>query len=170
MEQSFIFLKPDAVRRGLCGEIIERFERAGLVVTAMRLMQLTEEQADKFYPNDKEWLTMLTKKVKEAFAARGESFDKDELAHGKQVKAYLVKYVTSGPVLAVMLEGNDAIKITRKLIGSTDAAASAPGTIRGDYGNDSVYMATKEKRANMNLIHAAGDEKEAKAQIKMIFG
>ena len=157
MERNLIFIKPDAVKRGICGEIIERFERAGLKVTAMRMLWLTKQQADRFYPNDKEWLMMLSTKVQEAFARKGKKFNRPALVYGKQVKGYLIDYVTSGPVLAFVLEGNEAISISRKLVGATDASASPAGTIRGDYGSDSLYTANIEKRANRTLIHAAGN-------------
>ncbi len=170
MEKTLIFIKPDAVKRGLCGEIILRFERAGLKLTEMRFLMLTKRQADSLYPDDKEWLLMLSKKVEEAFARKGKRFGMPGLAYGRRVKGYLVDYVTSGPVLAFVAEGNEAISVSRKLVGSTDASVAAPGTIRGDYGNDSLYAANMEKRANMTLVHAAGTPKEARDQIKMIFG
>ena len=170
MEKNLLFIKPDAVKRGICGEIISRFERAGFKITAMRFLWLTKAQADRFYPNDKEWLIMLSKKTAEAFTRRGKKFNKVGLAYGRQVKRYLIDYITSGPVLAFVIEGNDAIAVSRKLLGSTDASASAPGTIRGDYCSDSMYAATMEKRANKTLVHAAGNAKEARNQIRLIFG
>jgi nucleoside-diphosphate kinase len=170
MEKTLIFIKPDAVKRGICGEIIGRFERVGLKVASMRLLWLTKQQADKFYPNDKEWLAMLATKVQEAYASKGKKFNRPALAYGKQVKRYLIDYVTSGPVLAFILEGNEAISISRKLVGSTDPSAAPAGTIRGDYCSDSLYAANVEKRACRTLMHAAGNAKEARDQIKLIFG
>lgn len=170
MEKTLIFIKPDAVKRGICGEIIEKFERAGLKVTSMRMLWLTRQQAEKFYPNDREWLMMLSTKVQEAFARKGKKFNRPGLAYGRQVKRYLIDYVTSGPILAFAAEGNEAISVSRKMVGPTDASVSPAGTIRGDYGSDSLYAANMEKRANRTLIHAAGTRKEAAAQIKLIFG
>ena len=170
MERNLIFIKPDAVKRGICGEIIERFERAGLKPTDMRMLWLTNQQADRFYPNDREWLMMLSTKVQEAFARKGKKFSRPGLAYGKRVKRYLIDYVTSGPVLAFVLEGNEAISISRKLVGPTDPSVAPAGTIRGDYCSDSLYTANMEKRAEKTLIHAAGDAKEARDQIKLIFG
>ena len=170
MEKNLIFIKPDAVKRGICGEIIQRFERAGLKVTAMRMLWLTKQQADRFYPSDKEWLLTLSRKVEEAFELKGKKFKRPGIAYGRQVKGYLIDYITSGPVLAFVVEGNEAISITRKLAGATDTSVADPGTIRGDYGSDSLYTANMEKRANRTIVHVAGTAKEANGQIKMIFG
>lgn len=170
MEKNLIFIKPDGVKRGICGEIIQRFERTGLKITEMRMLWLTKQQADRFYPNDKEWLLMLSNKVTEAFALKDKKFKRPGLAYGRQVKRYLIDYVTSGPVLAFVVEGNEAISVTRKLTGATDASIASPGTIRGDYGSDSLYTANMEKRANRTIVHVAGTAKEASDQIKMIFG
>ncbi len=170
MERNLLFVKPDAVKRGISGEFIERFERAGFKIVAMRMIWLTKQQASTFYSNDREWLEMLATKVEEAFARKGKKFSKNKLQYGKQVKKYLIDYVTSGPVIAFVIEGNEAIMISRKLIGSTDSSMSPPGTIRGDYCNDSLFAANMEKRAALTLIHAAGTKKEAADQIKVIFG
>ena len=170
MERTLVFIKPDAVKGGICGEIIERFERVGLKVTDMKMLWLTKQQADKFYPKDREWLMMLSTKVQAAYAGKGKKFSRPGLAYGKLVKRYLIDYVTSGPVLAFVLEGNEAIAISRKLVGPTDPSAAPAGTIRGDYCSDSLYSANMEKRAEKTLIHTAGDAKEARGQIKLIFG
>jgi len=170
MERNLIFIKPDAVKRGISGEIIERFERTGLKITAMKMLWLTKQQAAKFYPSEKEWLLMLSTKVTEAFAAKGKRFNKEPMAYGRRIKEYLIGYITSGPIIAMVIEGNEAISITRKLTGSTDPSTAQAGTIRGDYCADSLYAANVENRACFTLIHVAGTKKESQDQIKMLFG
>ena len=169
MERTFVMLKPDTVKRCLAGEVIKRFERVGLDIAAMKMMKLTSKQVEDFYPKDEAWLRMLGKKVGEAFKFRGESWNVDELEQGRKVKSYLVDYLTSGPVIAMVIVGNDAILTVRKLLGPTDIAQAQAGTIRGDLSVDSVYLATKEKRANKTMVHASGDAGEAKREIAMWF-
>jgi len=170
MEREFIMLKPDGVKRRLVGEIFGRFERAGLNITAMKMLQLTKEQAASLYPDNNEWFIALGNKAKKAFGEHGEEFNVDSLQHGKQIKKWVVEYVSSGPVIVAIAEGNDAVYFVRKFIGSTDARVAQPGTIRGDFLTDTIYTATKEKRANRTLIHASESRELAEREIKLFFG
>ena len=111
MERTLILLKPDAVQRGLVGQILSRFESKGLKIAAMKLMQITPELAAKHYEAHKE----------------------------RKFYPGLVKFMTSSPVVALAIEGIDSIKICRTLMGATFGADAAPGTIRGDYGVSRSY-------------------------------
>jgi nucleoside-diphosphate kinase len=106
MERTLIILKPDAVQRGLSGEIITRFEKKGLQIVGMKMMRITPELAEKHYEPHK----------------------------GKPFYPGLVKFMTSSPVVILALEGKDAIAISRKMMGATFGSKAEPGTIRGDYG------------------------------------
>jgi len=106
MERTLIIFKPDAVQRGLCGEILTRFERKGLQLVGIKLMRIPEALAEKHYESHK----------------------------GKGFYEGLVKFMTSSPVVVLALEGKDAIAITLKMMGATFGSKAEPGTIRGDYG------------------------------------
>ncbi len=169
MAKVFILIKPDGVKRGLVGECVNRFENAGLKVVAMRMLKLSEAMADKLYPSDKQWLENLGMKAKESMNKIGKDIKDDNVSHGKKVRQWLMDYVLSGPVVAMVLDGNDAMTVARKLVGPTDGAAASAGTIRGDFSSDSIVTATSEGRANMNVLHVSSDEKETENQTKIFF-
>ncbi len=169
MEKTLIIVKPDGVKRGLVGKIITRFENAGLSISSAKMLWLDKKKVNAFYPNDKEWILMLGKKNTEAARLRGEKLGRSEWEHGKLVRKWLMDYTASGPVVAVVLEGSDAIMAVRKLVGPTDCSQATPGTIRGDFSTDSILKAGKEKRVIYNLIHASGNTAEAKKEIKFFF-
>jgi nucleoside-diphosphate kinase len=162
-------LKPDAVERKLVGEIISRFEKAGFRIVAMKMVLPTKEQVKGFYPNSVEWFRSVGEKAKKSYAARGMEDERDPVQVGRQVKEFLCKYVSSGPIVAMVLEKENAVAEVRKLVGATDPAAAAKGTIRGDFGNDSIYQADLEKRSTRNLVHASGTKEEAEKEIKFWF-
>lgn len=169
MEKTLVLVKPDAIKRGLIGEIIKRFEKVGLEMVAMKMLWLDKKKVDAFYPKSKDWILMLGKKNTEATALRGEKLGRSEIAHGKLVRKWLLDYISSGPVVAMVWEGIDAIGVVRKLTGPTDIAQAMPGTIRGDYSTDTIFIAGKEKRANKTIIHASGNAQEAKKEIPFFF-
>ncbi|MBL8728770.1 MAG: nucleoside-diphosphate kinase [Planctomycetes bacterium] len=131
MERTLILLKPDAVQRGLTGQILSRFETKGLKIVAMKLMKITPELAAKHYEAHRE----------------------------RKFYPGLVKFMTSSPVVALALEGIDAIKICRTLMGATFGADAAPGTIRGDFGVSRSY----------NLVHGSDSPEAAARELKLFF-
>ncbi len=169
MERTLVIIKADAVRRGLIGAIIKRFENVEMNMVAMHMEWLDKKKVDAFYPKSKEWITMLGKKNTEALALRGEKLDKSEFEYGKLVRKWLLDYISSGPSVIMVLEGIDAIRVLRKLAGPTDVAQAIPGTIRGDYSADTIYIAGKEKRASKTIIHASGNKEEAQEEINFFF-
>jgi nucleoside-diphosphate kinase len=142
-ERTLVLLKPDAVQRNLVGEIISRFEKAGLKIVAMKLVLSTKEQAYTHYkinPNLPQ--TILD---------------------------HLANFLSASPVVAMVLEGNKAIPVVRKLVGSTEPLQSMPGTIRGDYTLDSYDLADKDGRAVRNLVHASSSTEDAEKETRVWF-
>ena len=173
-ERTLVFLKPDGVQRGLIGAVLERFERAGLKVVGMKMVHAGRDLLDRHYPNDESFLRTLGGKTKEAFAAynldvKAQTGSDDPLEIGRQVRGWLIDYISSGPVAAFVLEGIHAITIVRKLVGDTLPYRAAPGTIRGDYAIDSPTVANLMSRPVRNLIHASGSVEEAQMEIALWF-
>ena len=131
MERTFVMIKPDGVQRGLVGEVIMRLERKGLKIVAMKMMKVSEELATEHYTEHKE----------------------------KPFFKSLLDYITSGPVVAMVVEGKNAVKVVRALVGATNPIEALPGTIRGDYGMD----------IGRNVIHASDSPESAKREISLFF-
>lgn len=175
MERTFVILKPDAVQRGLVGEIICRFEKAGLKVAAAKMIKPSKELADKHYPLDRrEFIEGLGNKSLNNYKELGIDPVKElgtDNPHeiGKAVQGWLVEGISSSPVIAMVLEGPHAVELVRKLVGSTLPIKAEPGTIRGDFSFDSSSLANSEKRAIRNLVHASGDKDEADFEVSLWF-
>ena len=129
--RTLVLIKPDGVQRAKIGEIVKRFEDKGLKVVAMKLMIVSKEQAERHYAVHK----------------------------GKPFYNSLIDYITSGPVVAMILEGKEAIEVTRKLVGATNGAKAEPGTIRGDFSLS----------IDFNLVHASDSENSASYEIPIFF-
>ncbi len=175
MEKTLVVVKPDGVVRGLIGEIISRFERAGLKVVASKMVTISKDLAAKHYPGDREeWLKMIGHKTLENYQKF--QLDAKKLLGtdnpkeiGQMARVWLLEYITSGPVFAVVLEGPHAVDLVRKICGHTLPSEASPGTIRGDFSFDSSYLANTSKRAIKNLVHASGSLDEAKYEIPLWF-
>lgn len=173
-ERTFVMLKPDAVARGLVGEIIRRFEQRGLKIIALKLIAPTLEQIDSHYPKEPSWIKRLGEKTLSTFieynldAKEILGSDKEEEL-GKQVREWLMQYMTMGPVVAMVVEGVHARAMIRKLVGDTRPNAAAPGTIRGDFSVDASTAANTQGRGLFNLIHASETEEEAAHEIEHWF-
>ena len=131
LEREFIMVKPDGVQRAHIGDIITRIERAGLKIVAMKILQVTREQAEKHYTVHKD----------------------------KPFYEGLIKYITNGPAVAMVVEGRDAVKHARRLVGATDPHDALPGSIRGDYGLN----------IERNIVHAADSVENAKTEYSIYF-
>ena len=141
IERTLVLLKPDAVQRGLIGNIVTRFENAGLKIVGMKQVWVDEEFSKKHYH---------------------EHVD-------KPFYKGLEKFITSGPVVAMVLEGVLAIEVVRKIVGSTEPKKALPGTIRGDFAHHSYEYADKKGIAIKNLIHASDGKETAKKEIALWF-
>jgi nucleoside-diphosphate kinase len=175
-QRTFAMIKPDGVMRGLVGEIILRLEKAGLKVVAMKMLVPTKEQIVAHYPmSDQAWVDRLGDKGLSTFEELGLNAEehlgsKDRSVVGRSVADALVGYMTSGPVVAMVLEGAQAIEMVRKLAGHTLPAKAAVGTIRGDFSVDTPAIANVQGRALHNLFHASENPGEAANEIKLWFG
>lgn len=169
IEQTLAVIKPDGVQRGLVGDIIHRFERAGLKIVAMKMVWADKEHVAKHYEDNKEYLTSVGKKALEAAAARGETMKETALEIGQRVRKANMRYLAVGPVIAFVLEGNTAVQTVRTIIGGTNPLTADIGTIRGDLTIDDFTQADQEKRSTRNLMHASGTVDEAKREIPLWF-
>ncbi|MBP9802481.1 nucleoside-diphosphate kinase [Patescibacteria group bacterium] len=144
-ERSLVLLKPDAVDRGLIGEIITRFERTGLKLAGLKLVWSDKDTAMKHYTED--------------LAQR----------RGQHVRDMMIEMITSGPIVALVLEGVEAVAVVRKMVGETEPKSAAPGTIRGDYAHLSFKYADANQVGVFNLIHASSNPEEAEVEISVWF-
>jgi nucleoside-diphosphate kinase len=174
MERTFVLIKPDAVQRGLIGEIISRFEKTGLKVVALKMVKPTKEQALKFYPSDEQWLISVANKSLTVYKQLGldpkKDFGTDDPVEiGKIIKDWLADFLASGPCVAMVIEGNRAVEVVRKIVGATRPYEAEPGTIRGDFSTDSPELANILKRPLRNLVHASDSKEVAEKEIKFWF-
>ncbi|MBI2009260.1 nucleoside-diphosphate kinase [Candidatus Saccharibacteria bacterium] len=175
MEQTLVLLKPDALQRGLVGEIISRFEKAGLKLVATKMVWPSEELAHQHYPkNRREFIKGMGRKTLESYHEIGHDpltnfGTQDVHAIGLQLQKWLVDFLVSGPVIALVLQGTGAIKKVRDIAGHTIPIKAEKGTIRGDYSEDSAILANVEKRSIKNLVHASGSKEEAELEIGLWF-
>lgn len=131
MDEEFILIKPDGVKRGLIGEIISRIEKKGLKIKALKMLKLSREMAEKLY----------------------------DIHRGKPFYESLIEFITSGPVVAMVVVGDSAIDVVRTMIGPTDGRKAPPGTIRGDYA-----LSIQE-----NIVHASDSVERARYEAEIVF-
>jgi nucleoside-diphosphate kinase len=160
-QETLVILKPDALERNLIGKILKYYEDAGLEIKDLRFYTNTSNERLKLHYPD----SMALSIGKKAQAAVPSITDPE--AQGRKVLTRLRSYFGRGPVLAIKIGGEDAIKEVRRITGYTDPATAEKGTIRGDLGVDSIVKSTSEERAVENLIHASGNQEEAEAEIKL---
>ena len=169
-ERSLVLLKPDAVQRGLIGEIIARFERKGLKITAMKMVWPSKEMAAKHYDQPETAARALGEKTIMAYLDKGEKpWTDDPLKIAKDIQKKLIKLMTTGPVVVMVIEGAHAIAHVRKIRGGTNPLTADVGTITGDFTIDSYFIADLGGRAIRNLAHASGTVEEAENEIKLWF-
>lgn len=143
MERTLIVFKPDSVMRGIVGEIVTRFERVGLKIVGAKMLQPGYEH---FFQHYEGIGTLKTRKGEEIFETQ-------------------LKEMQLGPVIAMVLEGVEAVELVRKMVGPTEPKSAAPGTIRGDYAHITYGHASAAKRGVPNVLHASADAKEAALEI-----
>lgn len=144
IERTLVLLKPDCVQRHIVGEIISRFEKAGLKIVGIKMVLCDEDFASKHY------------------------FDMKE-RYGDRIYKVNADYLMEGPIAAMVLEGINSIKIVRKLVGSTYPDEAIPGTIRGDYAHVSKDYANTNNKKVANLIHASASKDDAVREINLWF-
>ncbi len=168
-ERTLVLIKPDAVQRGLMGEILTRFERKGLKVTAMKMVWPTKKQAaDHYYWSEEEKLKTGNRTL-EIYKEKGLVMNRTPIEQAEYVQSKLIKFLVVGPVIALVIEGAHAIEHVRKLVGHGSPLQADVGTIRADYTIDSYLIADEADRAARNLVHASSSVDEAERELKVWF-
>ncbi len=169
-ERTLVIIKPDGIQRTLIGEIVRRYERTGLKLAALKMTIPTEDFVERHYTVDPAWIRKVGEKSIASYQGKGlEAPFKNPEDCGRAVLGRLKKYMTSGPVIAMVWQGNKAVGIVRKITGGTEPLTSDVGTIRGDFTVDSYDMSDLDERAIRNLIHASGSVDEAEKEIAIWF-
>ena len=175
MEQTLVLIKPDALARGLAGEIIGRFERVGLKMVAAKMLQADADLINRHYPTSRQEFIVgmgektLANNEKMGIDTQAVFGTSDPHELGLKIQQYNVDYLQKGPVWALVLAGPSAIAIVRKLRGNTLPSDAPPGTINGDFSFDSSHFANSRKRSLYNLVHASGNAEEAVFEINLWF-
>ncbi len=175
IQRTLVLIKPDGFQRGLVGEIISRFERVGLQIIGLGLVKPERKILEKHYLLRKEWVENLGRNTLKDFEELGIKDPlkllsaKNVYEVGLKVREWLINFMLSGPIVKIAIKGPRAVEVVRKIVGFTIPAKAEPGTIRGDYSADIPIMATLEKRAVKNLIHASGNVQEAEYELKLWF-
>ncbi len=145
LQRTLVLLKPDALHRGIVGDILHRFERVGAKMVGLKMLVSDKDAASRHYTED------LAKR------------------RGEKVRNMMIEMITSGPIIAIVFEGIEIVETVRKLVGSTEPKSSAPGTIRGDFSHVSFEYADAKQIPVMNLIHASSSPEEAEVEIGVWF-
>ncbi len=168
-ERTFIAVKPDGVQRALIGEIISRIEKTGLKIIGLKMVNATEDQCWTHYNKDEAWFTKKGAGIAEEFAKQGIPLTKEPIEYGKDIVRQLVDFMTCGPIVCLVAQGNQAVAIVQKIVGSTEPVTANIGTIRGDLSLDSYALAGVNQRAVRNLVHCSDKPEEAEREIKIWF-
>lgn len=145
LERTLVLLKPDAIHRGVVGEVIQRFERVGAKMVGMKMLVSSKDTAMKHYTED------LAKR------------------RGEKVRKMMIDMLMSGPIIAVVFEGVDIVEVVRKLVGATEPKSALPGTIRADFAHVSYQYSDQKGIGIFNLIHASATPEEARVEISVWF-
>lgn len=168
-EKTFVILKPDTIQRGLVGEMIKRFESAGLKMVAMKLTMAQEEMLWKHYNKDEAWFQKKGEQTIKNRQDLGMPIEKEASEYGKDIIRALVKFMSCGPIVPMIFEGNQAVAVVKKIVGGTEPTTSDVGTIRGDLTLDSYELANRDERAVRNLVHCSDEVTEAEREISLWF-
>jgi nucleoside-diphosphate kinase len=169
-ERTLVLIKPDGVQRTLVGEIIKRYERTGLKLVGLKFLVPSPKLVERHYLLEPGWLEKTGEKSIQSYLTKGLTPpSRDPQAVGRRVLGFLTRYLTSGPVVALVWQGAHAVQIVRKLTGGTEPLCSDVGTIRGDFVIDSYALSDTTGRSVRNLVHASSSVAEARAEIKLWF-
>ena len=164
IEKSLVLIKPDGVERALIGEVIKRYEQNGLRIIGMKMINADKKTVSKHYSSEENYLISLGQKSVDA----GDKIDnlRDQ---GMMIVNGLRDYIIKGPIVAMVIEGENAISKVREIHGHTNPKKASQGTIRGDFGDDDLLIANVEKRPVRNIVHASGNLEEAEKEIYLWF-
>ncbi|MEI7452574.1 MAG: nucleoside-diphosphate kinase [Candidatus Falkowbacteria bacterium] len=168
-ERTFVILKPDTIQRSLIGEVVSRFEKTGLKIAAMKMIMATEAQCWDHYNKDDAWFLKKGENIVKNRQDAGLSVDKEAIEYGKEIIGNLVNFMTCGPVVIMVVEGNQAVGVVKKIVGGTEPATSAVGTLRGDFSCESYEICSIDDRAVRNLVHCSDPIEEVEREIKIWF-
>jgi nucleoside-diphosphate kinase len=176
IEKTLFVIKPDGVKRKLVGEIIKRIENSGLRVAAMKIVKVDKKLAGKHYATTESQIVGMGKKTIKA-SMENEVYEEVKNIFGTEnprkmgliLRKWMIDFLISGPVVAMVVEGENAIKRIREISGYTDPSKAEKGTIRGDLSKDSIVNSNRERRATENLVHASGSKEEAEKEIRLWF-
>jgi len=146
IERTLVLIKPDGVNRGLSMEILSRFEKVGLKIVGLKFTHVERTFAEKHY-----------------------TYEDIAVRHGEEIRNQLLDYITEGPVVAAVIEGVKAVETVRKLCGSTEPTAAAPGTIRGDYCHHGYDFCNAVGKAVRNVVHASASPEEGQQEVNLWF-
>ncbi len=153
-ERTFVILKPDTIQRGLVGEIIQRFERIGLKIVGLKMHIADEKKLWDHYNKDDAWFLKKGLKIVENRKGLGLPIEKEAIEYGRDIIGVVVKYMRAGPVVSMVLEGNQAANVVKRIVGGTEPTTADSGTIRGDFAIDSYYLCDVDgSRGLRNLVH-----------------
>lgn len=174
-QQTLVLIKPDAIKRGLVGEIIARFERLGLEIVKCKLVVPDREFAEKHYPVTDDWLITVGNRTiedckKYGVTAKEALGEEDPKRIGHLIHKWNVDFFTGERILALVLTGAHAIEAVRKIVGSTIPLTAVPGTIRGDFSSASAFSENSQQHTIYTLVHASGAPDEAEREINLWFG
>jgi nucleoside-diphosphate kinase len=153
-EKTFVILKPDTIQRGLVGEVIKRIERIGLKIVALKMVQADEALIFKHYNKDDAWFQRKGQGIVDNRTKLGMPIEKEAIEYGKDIIRKMVHYMAACPVVVMVIEGNQAQAVVKRLVGVTEPTVADTGTIRGDFALDSYFLCdVDDSRGLRNLIH-----------------
>lgn len=164
-ERTLVLLKPDVVLRGIVGEIIQRFEKVGMKIVAIKMLKAPRDVLERHYFKDEMWL----KEKGELYKKKTNQPHADAMELGRGIVEDIITDMQYSPIVAMVLEGHNAVHTVKRLTGPTNIDDALPGTIRGDYSHDTFELANKSGRSNLTIIHATDNPKEAEKEIDFWF-
>ena len=169
MERTLVLIKPDGVRSKVIGAVISRFEGSGFRIAALKMLAPTRRMASRHYVMEKEWYENMWRNTKKSYEARGEKIGETPLEMGTRVRTALIESLSSGAVVAMVVEGKGAVSAVREICGATEPVRASPSSIRGMYSDDSYKKADREGRAVRNVVHASDSAASASREIRVWF-
>jgi nucleoside-diphosphate kinase len=168
MERTLVLIKPDGIKRGLIGAVIKKFETTGLKVVALKMVTPDEKLAAIHYPEGPQWKDTW-ERTKQGYKEKGTPYTETLEQMTKRLREGLLQYLNSGPIVAMFIEGNEAVGSVRKITGATSPARADPGSLRGTYSTDSYEIADKAKRSIKNIVHVSDSVPNAEKEIAVWF-
>jgi nucleoside-diphosphate kinase len=171
IEKTLVLIKPDGVQKQVVGEIIKRFENKNLKISGLKMVHATKKMAEQHYPLDEKWAKSAFEKTKKSAQEENRKIPfSNHLEFGKTLQKWLIDFITEAPIIAMMIQGPNAISLVREIVGATEPSKANPGTIRKDFASEESYeKANSVGRALRNLIHASDSIENAKREISVWF-